>query len=120
MALRENCLHGPPLIIKQQMSDRFANFVFQNYIVMYRKNLVTLYRFVSVQLWSFNFSGQFLNNLILLKLCPIFCMYTVKAQEISFYSIDCSEKKLNEFCPLMAIPVMEFQVLEYKIKKMFA
>ena len=55
---RENRLHGPPMVIKQQMSDRFANFVFQNHVVMYRNNLVTLYRFESVQLWSFNFSGQ--------------------------------------------------------------
>ena len=74
MAPRENCLYGPPLIIKQQMSDRFANFVFQNHIVMYRNNLVTLYRFESVQLWSFKFSGQLyiVHSLIFLKLCPIF------------------------------------------------
>ena len=43
---RENHLRGPPLIIKQQMSDRFANFVFQYNIVMYRKNLVSLYRYL--------------------------------------------------------------------------
>ena len=46
---RENRLLGPPMVIKQQMSDRFANFVFQNYIVMYRTNLVSLYRYIDFQ-----------------------------------------------------------------------
>lgn len=50
-----------PLVIKQQMSDRYANVIFDNYILMYRTSLFSLFKAHDkevIKCWSYSGSKE--------------------------------------------------------------
>lgn len=60
---------GPPMVIKQQMSDRYANTCYDYYVIVYRSSLFSLYSAEKdpvVKCWSYTvYTGEYVEKMIM-------------------------------------------------------
>ncbi len=68
---KDKSLCGPPMVIKQQMSDRYANLTYNNYVIVYRTSLFSVY-FANLETnsiaerWTYSvYTGEYVEKTIM-------------------------------------------------------